>query len=360
MTRALSTLIVLSSLSSACTTGANSGPEHGGAAATAGATAGAMPTAHDADAAIDASTSRVPLAAQVCPAGPFGDPLPPQGPQRTATIVAGNQDGFVFLEGPLWLAEQGVLLFSDMNFGATDQANGPPARIRRLTPPSTFDVFQEHGNSNGLALDLEGDVLACTHDTQTLSRYDRTSAARTTLSALGYDGKRFNSPNDLTVRSDGTVYFTDPDWQRAGRESIGSTNVYRLTPAARVELVTSALDKPNGIALSPDEGTLYVGSSGPDIVAFTVSEDGSTSGGGVFVSAGGGTDGLTVDCAGNLYATGGSQVQVWNAAGDKLGDIAVPEGTSNVAFGGADRKTLYITAQNSLYAIQLLVPGLPY
>jgi gluconolactonase len=309
---------------------------------------------------IDASTPRMPLAAQVCPAGPFGDPLPPEGPQRTATIVAGNQDGFVFLEGPLWLAEQGVLLFSDMNFGAADQANGPPARIRRLTPPSTFDVFQENGNSNGLALDLEGHVLACTHDLQTLSRYDRMTAARTTLSTLRYDDKHFNSPNDLTVRSDGTVYFTDPDWQRAGRPSVGSMNVYRLTPAGMIELVTSALDKPNGIALSPDEATLYVGSAGSDIVAFTVSPDGSTSGGGVFVSAGGGTDGLTVDCAGNLYATGGTEVQVWNAAGGKLGEIAVPQGPSNVAFGGADRKTLYITAQDSLYAIQLLVPGLPY
>jgi gluconolactonase len=312
------------------------------------------------DAASDASVPGRPLAESVCPAGPFGDPLPPQA-QRTATIVPGAQTGFVFIEGPVWLAEQGVLLFSDMDFGAPETGMGPPARIRRLTLPSTFDVFVENGNSNGLALDLEGEVLACTHDQQTLSRYDSTTAARTTLTTLRYNGLRFNSPNDLTVRSDGTVYFTDPDWQLGSRASeTDDTNVYRVTPSGTVELVTSELDKPNGIALSPDEATLYVGSAGSDILAFAVNPDGSVGNSRVFAAAGGGTDGFAIDCAGNVYATGGPNVQVWNAAGVKLGDIAVPQGPSNAAFGGADRRTLFITAQSALYSIQLQVPGLPY
>jgi len=328
-----------------CTAGSGGGPEQGGAAATAGS---------------DASTPGQPLAQRVCPAGPFGDPLPAEG-QRMAAIVPGLQAGFVFIEGPLWLAEQGALLFSDMDFGAPDSGMGPPARIRRYTPPSSFDVFVEHGNSNGLALDLEGDVLACTHDQQTLSRYDSATAARSTLTTLRYDGSRFNSPNDLTVRSDGTVYFTDPDWQLGGRDSeTGDTNVYRVTPGGAVELVTSMLDKPNGIALSSDEGTLYVGSAGSDILAFAVNTDGSVGNSRVFASAGGGTDGFAIDCAGNVYATGGSQVQVWSSAGEKLGDISVPQGPTNAAFGGADRRTLFITAQSGLYSIQLQVPGLPY
>jgi gluconolactonase len=379
-----------------CTTGAGGGPEHGGAAATAGAggqagggSGGAPGAAGQAGAVAgssgaaggaggmtqppidagsdamahtmsDASVPVQPLAQRVCPPGPFGDPLPPAA-QRTATIVPGMQTGFVFIEGPVWLAEHGVLLFSDMDFGAPASDRGPPSRIRRLTPPSTFDVFVENGNSNGLALDLDGDVLACTHDQQTLSRYDSTTAARTTLTALRYNGLRFNSPNDLTVRSDGTVYFTDPDWQLGSRASeIGGTNVYRVTPSGKVELVTSMLDKPNGIALSPDERTLYVGSAGSEILAFEVDTDGSVGNSRVFASAGGGTDGFAIDCAGNVYATGGPHVQVWNAAGQKLGDISVPQGPSNAAFGGADRRTLFITAQSSLYSIQLLVPGLPY
>jgi gluconolactonase len=329
MTRALLITIVLGGLA-ACTTGSSHGPAHGGA--------------------------RMSLAARVCPPGPYGEPLPPEG-QRSATLV---RAGFDFVEGPLWLADQGVLLFSDMNMSGS-AGKGPPSRIHRLKPPSSFDIFAQDGNSNGLALDLDGNVLACTHDAQTLSRYHPVTAARTTLSSLTYQDKRFYSPNDLTVRSDGTVYFTDPDWQSDGRDGgIGQTNVYRVTPSGAALLVTDALDKPNGIALSPDEATLYVGSIGSDILSFAVRADGSVTPNGVFASAGGGTDGFTVDCAGNLYATGGNRVQVWNVAGAKLGEITVPRGTTNVAFGGADRKTLYITARDGLYSIQLLVPGLPY
>lgn len=303
-----------------------------------------------------------PLAARVCPAAGtvFGDPLPPEG-QRTATIVPGSQNGFVFLEGPLWLADQGVLLFTDMDMDSPDDDLGPPARIRKLTPPSTFSVFAEQGNSNGLALDLEGNVLACSHDLQTLTRFDAMTSQRTPLDLTYDDGKHFNSPNDLTVRSDGTVYFTDPSYQIGQRPSqINDTNVYRVTPAGKVELVTDTLDQPNGVALSPDERTLYVGSTSSVILKFPVNADGSLGGSSTFVDTGGGSDGFTIDCAGNVYTTGGAQVQVWSPSGDRLGAIAVPQGTSNVAFGGADRKTLFITAQNALYSIALNVPGLPY
>ena len=310
------------------------------------------------DAADDAGPQHQSLAQRVCPAGPFGASLPPEG-QRTASLVPGAQDGFGFLEGPVWLAEQGVLLFSDMDFGSANVALGPPARIRRFTPPSSFDVFQENGNSNGLALDPDGDVLACTHDLQTISRYDAMTAVRDTM-PLSYGGLHFNSPNDLTVRSDGTIYFTDPSHQLGPRSSeTDQTSVYRVTPSGDVELVTT-LNQPNGIALSLDEQTLYVASADPDILGFPVNEDGSVGDSEVFVAGAGGTDGMALDCAGNVYSTGSGKVQVWNADGDKLGEIAVPQGPSNVAFGAADRKTLFITAGSKLYSIELLVAGLPY
>jgi gluconolactonase len=295
-----------------------------------------------------------PLAELVCPQGmAFGNPLPGASPNATPI-----QGGFGFIEGPVWLADKGWLLFSDMDFGGGD-AMGPKARIRRLAPPSTFDVFVEQGNSNGLALDLDGAVIACTHDLQTLSRYLPANGMRETRQ-LTYMGKRFNSPNDLTVRSDGIVYFTDPDWQLGPRNNeTGMTGVYRVNVDDSVQLVDGSLQKPNGITLSPDEKTLYVGSAQPEIRKYTVSADGSVGTGTTFASPGG-SDGLTVDCAGNLYVTGGNAVKVYAPSGTMLGTISVASTTSNVAFGGSDRKTLFITAGNTLYSIALQVPGLPY
>jgi gluconolactonase len=301
----------------------------------------------------DPAGDRRPLAARVCPAAASaGRPLPAQ---EGATLV---QDGFGFLEGPVWLESRGVLLVSDMDFSASGD-EGPPARIVALRPPMQFDVFAEHANSNGLALDTDGDVLACSHDLQDLTHVDPTDGTRTPLE-LRYQGQRFNSPNDLTVRSDGTIYFTDPDWQLGPRTSeTGITGVYRADPSGVVWLVDDQLERPNGIALSPDERTLYVGSAGDDVVAYPVAVDGSVGERHVFGSPGA-SDGMAVDCAGNLYVTSGSAVHVFAPDGDPLGQIEIAGEPSNAAFGGADRRTLYITAGDALYAIQLAIPGLPY
>ncbi|MEY4508398.1 MAG: hypothetical protein RLZZ450_520 [Pseudomonadota bacterium] len=269
---------------------------------------------------------------------------------------------FGFIEGPVWIAELGVLLFSDMNFSGGD-AKGPPSRIRRLKPPSSFDVLVETANSNGLALSLEGAVLAATHDTQSLSAFDAQTGKRTDLT-VRYQGKRFNSPNDLTIRDDGTVYFSDPDYQLGSRSSeLGSVGVYRVSAPlgaaeGAAELVDGTLQKPNGLALSPDQRTLYVGSSGNEVWKFSVASDGSVSNRTKFAEVGG-SDGMAVDCAGNLYVTSGA-VEVFAPSGDKLGEISTAESPSNAAFGGADKKTLYITAQTGLYSIALAVPGFPY
>ena len=309
---------------------------------------------------VDAGTPS--LRAQVCgDAVSWPAPLPSEMSAREAKPVGSTTFGFI--EGPVWIAEQGVLLFSDMDFTGGD-AMGPPARIRRLKPPTTFDDFSPSSNSNGLALSHGGSLLAATHDNQALSLFDLTTAARTKISVLT-DAKHFNSPNDLTVRSDGTVYFTDPDWQLGPRSSeTKTTGVYRVpaplsgSATNNALLLDGSLDKPNGIALSPDERTLYVGSSGKEIWKYLVQEDGSVGARSKFAETGG-SDGFAVDCAGNLYVTSDT-VEVLAANGTKLGEITLADTPSNAAFGGADRKTLYITAGSRLYSIHLNVPGFPY
>ncbi len=305
------------------------------------------------------SQSDAGMRAQICGAGSSW-PAPFAGNSVQAQQVGTNSFGF--LEGPVWIASQGVLLFSDMDMGSAG-SQGPPARIRRLTPPSSFDVFAQNGNSNGLAL-WGSALLAATHDTQSLSLFDLSSGARTEIDVLA-DGKHFNSPNDLTVRSDGTVYFTDPDWQAAGRPNeTMKMGVYRIPPPLRTDgnndavLIEGTLNKPNGIALSPDERTLYVGSVGNEIWKYTVAADGSVSNRSMFATTGS-SDGMTVDCAGNLYVSSGV-VEVFAPDGMRRGEITLGGDPTNVAFGGADRKTLYITAGSRLYSVVLSVPGYPY
>jgi gluconolactonase len=313
---------------------------------------------------VDASSPRPSARRDACgDVTSFPSPLPADTGARTAKLVGSNRFGFV--EGPVWIDKLGVLLFSDMDFGAGD-AKGPPSRIRRLKPPSSFDVLVESANSNGLAYMREGAlgvVMAATHDTQSLTAFDPATGARTDLSVL-YKGKHFNSPNDLAIMQSGTVFFSDPDYQLGTRSSeIGSTGVYSTilslaedpTPAV---LVDGTLQKPNGVALSPDQRTLYVGSSGNEIWKFDVSAAGDVSNRTKFAEVGG-SDGMAVDCAGNLYVASGT-VEVFAPGGDKLGEISVPENPSNAAFGGTDHKTLYITAQTGLYSIALAVPGFPY
>jgi gluconolactonase len=300
-------------------------------------------------------------------------PLPEAADKRTATRLSpegtsGSKASFKFIEGPVWIAERGVLLFSDMDFGGGDTL-GPPAKIWRLTPrasaPPAVDTFVAAVGSNGLALMPDGSLIAATHDTRSLSLFDLASGKRSDLT-VRYQGKRFSSPNDLAVRSDGTVYFTDPDWQLGPKRTkeIPQTSAYRIKPPVRAGQPLEALpfeqglDKPNGIALSPDERTLYLGSSGQEVWKYDVNPDGSLTNKREFAKTGA-SDGMTVDCAGNLYVASGT-VEVFAPSGQKLGELRTGEEPANVAFGGLDRKTLYITARTGLFAITLNVPGYPY
>jgi gluconolactonase len=221
-------------------------------------------------------------------------------------------------------------------------------------------VFSSSIDSNGLALGIDGSIVACTHDERSVSRVDPVTQARTTL-ASAYMGKKFNSPNDAIVRSDGTIYFTDPTWQLGNRpQEINFKGVYRVDPQGEVHLVSDDFGSPNGIALSVDESTLYVADDqNGHVRSFDVATDGSTSGGDVHVPNVYGVDGIGVDCADNLYLTSHQGVIVTDASGQSLGTIQVGQKASNVTFGGADRKTLYITATNTLYEITMKVPGLP-
>jgi gluconolactonase len=303
-----------------------------------------------------------------CPGGPFGDPLP--SPNPAATKIA---DGFNFLEGPAWDAATQTLLLSNM-FDGTGPQNVQPADILRFTPATgAFTTFIKDAGSNGLAISRDGtSVVAATHDQRSVSSYSLATGQRTTIAA-DYQGRMFNSPNDVTVAENGTVYFTDPNFQRANRpdEMSGKTGVFRITDGV-ISLIDDTIRQPNGIELSPDGKTLYVGGNASGkIYQYPVNADGSTGPRSDFASLGG-TDGGTVDCAGNVYQTtyGDGKVHVFSPAGQPLGTISAGRAATNVAFGGPDRTTLYITSGTpssggntgnfGLYSIHLNVPGWPY
>jgi gluconolactonase len=269
------------------------------------------------------------------------------------------KDGFVFVEGPVWSAELGAFFFSEMDFGHEGK-NGPPSKIHRLVLPSTVDVFIPDAGSNGLAVDSQG-LVACTHDTQTLSRYDLTTKARSVFVA-DYQGKHFNSPNDVALHSAGYAYFTDPDWQLGQRPNqTGVTGVYLRKPSGEVLLVDGTLSKPNGVTLSPDETKLYVGSASGVIEVYQVLADGSLTGRQPFAEVKE-PDGMAADCAGRLYVASHSAGELWvlSPEGKALSVIKVAPRATNVAFGGPDRKTILITAGTGLYTLRSETPGFPY
>ena len=239
-----------------------------------------------------------------------------------------------------------------------------PSQILKLTPPNAVQVLLADSGTNGMAIDLKGNVFGCSHKVQGIVKVD---VAAATLSVVvdNYNGKKFNSPNDLAVRSDGTIYFSDPDFQLGtGRTSqTGVKGVYRVTPSAQVILVDDTFNQPNGVGLSPDESILYVADYGKNVMrTFSVDpSNGSTSNRKDFVSVAT-PDGMTVDCAGNVYVASNSAgiVQVFAPSGTKLGSITVVTSLTNLAFGGADHKTLYITAGKALYSLPMNLPGYPY
>jgi gluconolactonase len=212
---------------------------------------------------------------------------------------------------------------------------------------------------NGMAVDGSGVVYACSHKVQGIVRLDLAAATLTTV-VESVGGKKFNSPNDLVLRSDGTIFFTDPDFQIGNRTSAtGKKGVYRVSRAGTVATVDDSFAEPNGITLSPDESVLYVADYNGNVVrSFNLAADGSTSGRKDFASVPA-PDGFAMDCLGNLYVAAGKsgEIQVFSPSGAKLGSVAVAASLSNLAFGGPEGKTLYATAGKALYSLEMNLPG---
>lgn len=262
--------------------------------------------------------------------------------------------GFLFTEGPLWIAEEKSLLFSDI----------PARKILKLTADGRVVIFREpSGNSNGLTRDKKGRLIACEQGHRRVTRTEKDGSI--TALADRFQGKKLNSPNDVVVKSDGSIYFSDPSYGiEPGEQEQPIQGVYRLSPDGKqLSVVAHDLARPNGLAFSPDEKKLYIDDSERrHIRVFNVENDGSLSGGTAFhdmdVSLPGAPDGMKVDIEGRVYCTGAGGVWVVDAIGNHLGTIVTPEKPSNCAWGDDDWRSLYITAVTSVYKIRVNVPGI--
>ena len=272
-----------------------------------------------------------------------------------------------WLEGPAYFPDTGILVFSDI----------PNNRMLRWSEDASgsggVTIFrQPSNNANGNTVDREGRLVTCEHGSRRVVRTEKDRTMTVVADRVG--GKRLNSPNDVVVKRDGTVWFTDPDYgitsdyegSRADRE-IDGCHVYRVDPDGSVKAVATDFVKPNGLAFSPDESHLYVSDTGvvegdatpPCIRRFSVSATNALTGGDVFaVVHPGASDGFRIDERGNLWTSAGDGVHCITPDGRLLGRILVPEVVSNVCFGGPANNRLYITATTSLYAIFLAVRGL--
>jgi gluconolactonase len=278
--------------------------------------------------------------------------------------------GFEFTEGPLWSPE-GALLFSSPNTNAIyrwDESTGAVTVLNAKSGYTGTDIgrYGQPG-SNGLTFDPEGRLVMCQHGNRRILRVN--PHGDTTVLADRFDDGRLNSPNDLVFRSDGTLYFTDPPFglpemfDDPGRE-LAYSGVYRVRDG-EITLETAELEGPNGLAFSPDERFLYVGNWDIErkvVMRYGVDAEGALSNGTVFHDMTGAPgedaiDGVKVDAAGNVYACGPGGVWVLSPEGERLGLIELPEDPHNLAFGGEDRRTLYITALTGVYRIGLEVPG---
>jgi gluconolactonase len=289
-----------------------------------------------------------------CPAGPFAAPL---NGNMKATLVKGDLGGE--LEGPVWLESQKALLFTQAGGG---NANG---KINKYTPADgKLTTFVDKVGVGGLAIDQEGKLLAASYDKRSITRFDPTTAQRSDVPGGSmYDGRAFNEVNDIVMRSDGNIYLSDPQYDSVPPGTFPMA-FYRLSPPpeSKVTLVLSA-DGSNGVALSPDGAYLYLGateSGGGPLRRLELSADGSPKGEPVEWNEDG-SDGMAMDCAGNLYISADNQITVLSPNDEVLGTITdLGDGyVTNSAFGDDDHKTLYITTNGSLYKAQLQVPGFP-
>jgi gluconolactonase len=274
--------------------------------------------------------------------------------------IAGNMGGPLGpVEGPVWWKEGGYLLFSDIQ----------ASKRMKFTPGQGVTVFQENTHqANGLTRDLQGRLLACEHETRRVTRQETDGSI--TVLANSFQGQRLNRPNDVVVKSDGAIYFTDPWTSPDVQQQWDMTfaGVYRLTPdLGTLTLLVNDFLLPNGLAFSPDENILYINDSRRrHIRAFDMAPNGTLARqtDRVFADLGGPEsgvpDGMKVDTAGNVYCGGAGGIYILDPTGKKLGRIVHGQpATTNIGFGGADWKTLFFTTRTTLGSVNIKIPGLP-
>ncbi len=267
--------------------------------------------------------------------------------------------GFEFTEGPVWVNREQALYFSDI----------PASITRRWSERGGVEaVWTPNDKSNGMHLDLDNALLVCQHGKRRVVKWRGGTTVETVVDSFG--GKALNSPNDLVVRRDGMIYFTDPPYGltaafgEPGRQELEFQGVYRTTPdRTQVLLVNRGFFRPNGLAFSPDQRRLYVNDSEESLIrVFHVNAAGDLEHETLFAeirgTAPGCPDGMKADAQGNVFVTGPGGLWVFNPAGEKIGFLAVPEVIGNLAFGDADRRTLFLTASSSLYRIRVIAPGI--
>jgi gluconolactonase len=270
--------------------------------------------------------------------------------------------GHIFTEGPVWNAREGALYWTDI-IGNTIWKWIPGAGKSVVLRPS--------GKANGMTFDKEGRLIVAGWTNRTVWRMELDGSI--VPLATHYDGKRLGTPNDIVVKSDGTIYFTDPPGGLGIVEMEGEdlqqyldySGVYRLDPDARkLTLLTTDVPGCNGLVFSPDESILYVNDTGGRFIqAYDVQADGTLKNSRRFVNIvgeePGNPDGMKVDVKGNVYCTGPAGVHVFNPSGAYLGRLKVPEHCANMAWGDADWKTMYMTARTSVYRMRLSIQGIP-
>lgn len=289
--------------------------------------------------------------------------------ERFRQLILGNAavekiaDGCRWAEGPVWFNDGGYLLWSDI----------PNNRILRWTPGIGVDVFRnDSSNSNGNTRDLQGRLVSCLHGSRKVVRTEPDGSITTIADA--YQGGRLNSPNDVVVKSDGSIWFTDPNYGimsdyegfKAEMEQNGCY-VYRVSPdLSEITVVADDFVKPNGLAFSIDEKQMYIADSGfsndpkapHHIRVFDVNADGTLTGGKVFADVTPGLpDGFRFDTDGNLWTSAADGVHCYAPDGTLLGKILIPETVANLTFGGPKRNRMFITATSSVYSVFLNASG---
>lgn len=251
-----------------------------------------------------------------------------------------------FTEGPVWIPSKKMVVFSDI----------PNSVLMEWTKKGGLKEHRKVEQANGNLLDLQGNLLSCQHGGRNVIKTDE--SGKVTVLADKFDGKKLNSPNDLAIRSNGEIWFTDPSYGLRGEAGeIDGRWVYRLTPDGEVSVLYKGHDMPNGIAFSPDEKRVYIADTGKvgKIRAFEVTEKGML--GDPLFEIDIRCDGMCIDTEGNIYTTSRGGIHVFDKDGKKQGVIETPEHPANVCFGGELYNTLFITARTGLYSVVTKAKG---